>query len=260
MEKAKKDLASYREFLKIIPLDKYRETLKGVKWVEQDLYPGMLPLESIFRNYWHNQNFLDFESWFEQFWQELHSDPEKLKVLKEFKKYYFDKDDDGWFKLGFKARMYRTWMSVLTQIDFYYVFRYVCRKMGKEISFEANAELDRKGIDMRIGGVDFGISKVSQRKEARSASGAQRRLIIVPYAVFNIGEFIRKAGSPRVTPASRRAYRKSVEAFHKYFVYLDNGFVVFGENYAEMIVDNINNTEGLIKAIKIMGKELSGEE
>ena len=51
------------------------------------MYPEMLPLESIFRNYWHNQNFLDFESWYEQFWQELHADPIKLKAVKRFKKY-----------------------------------------------------------------------------------------------------------------------------------------------------------------------------
>ncbi|MBT9139008.1 MAG: hypothetical protein DDT31_01588 [Syntrophomonadaceae bacterium] len=258
MEKTESNLNSFRAFLGSIPLAEYRETLKNVKWVEQDLYPAMLPLASIFKNYWETQNFLDFESWFEQFWEELHSGPTSLSALKEFKKYYFDKNNDGWFKLGFKARMYRTWVSVLTQIDFYYAFQYVCAKRQKAIAFEANAELDRKGIDLIIGELEFGISKVSQRKEARSA-GSKTKLIVLPYAVFNIGDFMRKSHSPRVSPANRIAYHNSVEAFNKYFIQLKNGFVVFGENYVNQLVDNIDNPEELIDAIGQIGKDLAGE-
>ena len=36
MLEAKKVLDSYRQFLQGIPLEKYRETLKDIKWVEQD--------------------------------------------------------------------------------------------------------------------------------------------------------------------------------------------------------------------------------
>ncbi len=257
MEVEKKALNFYRAFLQSIPLAEYRETLKDVKWVEQDLYPEMLPLASIFRNYWHNQNFLDFGSWFDQFWNELHSNPLSVSAIKDFKKYYFDKDNDGWFRLGFKARMYRTWVSLLTQIDFYYVLSYVIAKRGYRITFEANAVLDQKGIDLRIGGLDFGISKVSQRKEARS--GGSKRLIVLPYAVFNIKDFTRKSMSSRVTPASRMAYKKSVEAFNNYFIQLDNGFVVFKEDYVIPIIENIDNPEGIKAAIKKIGEELSGE-
>jgi len=257
MEKEREALDSYRAFLQSIPLAKYRETLKDVKWVEQDLYPEMLPLASIYRNYWHNQNFLDFESWFEQFWNELHSNPLSLAAVKSFKKYYFDKDNDGWFKLGFKARMYRTWVSVLTQIDFYYVFKYVCAKKGYDITFEANATLDRKGIDLRIGELDFGISKVSQRKEARS--GGSGRVIVLPYAVFDISDFSRKSNSARVSPASRMAYRKSIEAFNKYFIQLSNGFVVFKEEYIIPIIENIRNPDSIKASVKKIGEELSGE-
>jgi len=32
-----KDFKKYRDFLATIPLDKYREELKDIKWVEQDL-------------------------------------------------------------------------------------------------------------------------------------------------------------------------------------------------------------------------------
>lgn len=258
MNKPEEALNSYRTFLESIPLKRYREELKDVKWVEQDLYSEMLPLASIFSNYWEAQNFLDFESWFEQFWEELYSNCQSLVALKNFKKYYFDKDDNGWFKLGFKARMYRTWVSVLTQVDFYYVFVYVCIRQKKEINFEANAELDKKGIDLRIGELDFGISKISQRKEARS-SGSKKKLILLPYTVFNIDEFLRLSKSSRVSPENRIAYKKSAEAFNKYFIRLSNGFVVFGEQYVEIIVKNITNRQAVIEAVRSMGKELSGE-
>lgn len=59
--KSNDSLRKYREFLESIPLVKYREELKSVKWVEQDLPKEMLPLASIFRYYWEERNFLIFE-------------------------------------------------------------------------------------------------------------------------------------------------------------------------------------------------------
>lgn len=257
MSKEQRALDSYRSFLEGLPIVAY-EKYKAIKWVEQDLPREMLPLASIFRNYWLTQNYLDFESWFKLFWKELDSEPLSREAMRQFKNYHFDGADDVWFKRGFRGRMYRTWMSVLTQIDFYYIFHYVCAKKKKGISFEATAELDRKGIDLRVGELDFGISKISQRKEAR-ASGSKKKLILLPYAVYNVSEFIRLSNSSRVSPANRIGYRKSVEAFNKYFIQLSNGFVVFGEQYVDMIVRNIDNPQALIKAIGDMGKELSGE-
>jgi len=49
------DLAKYRKFLENIPLDKYREELINVKWVEQDLPKEILPLASIFKHCWENR-------------------------------------------------------------------------------------------------------------------------------------------------------------------------------------------------------------
>ncbi len=103
-----KDLERYRKFLETIPLYKYREELKDIKWVEQDLPREMLPMASMFKYYWEARNLLKFEEWFEIFWRELNTDPKSKETLRQFKKYYFDKDNDGWFKKGFKARMYRT--------------------------------------------------------------------------------------------------------------------------------------------------------
>ena len=252
-------LNSYRKFLESIPLDKFRDKFKDVKWVEQDLYKELLPQSSIFRHYWHEQNFLDFESWFEDFWTELNSNAASKTALKDFKKYYFDKDNDGWFKLGFKARMYRTWTAVLTQLDFCYMFAYVCEKKGKKVTLEANAELDISGIDLRVGDIDFEVGKLTQRKEARSAAITRRNRIRIPYAVFNVDEYERKSHSSRVSPTSRASYRNALQAFHKYFLILKNGFVVFSEYYVDQVVSNLSNPEKLKTKVEKLLTELSGE-
>ena len=259
MKKASYALHQYREFLESINLREYREKLKRIKWVEHDLPREIRPQASIFRHYWDEQNFLDFESWFEDFWQELHSNPTSFAVLKYFKKYYFDKNNDGWFKLGFMARMYRTWTAVLTQLDFCYMFAYVCHKRAKSVNLKCNADLDYKGIDLRVGDMDFEVSKITERKEARSAQTARRNRIRIPYAVFNVSEYERKSLSSRVSPVNRKKYHNALQAFQKYFFILSNGFVVFGEEYVDQIVMNLDNAEKLKEIISMLLLELSGE-
>jgi len=252
-------LNSYRKFLESIPLDEFRDKFKNVKWVEQDLPRELLPQWLIFHCYWDTQNFLDFEPWFEELWQALHSNPTSAAVLKDFKKYHFDKNNDGWFKLGFKARMYRTWTAVLTQLDFCYMFAYVCHKQGKGVDLEANAELDISGVDLRVGNIDFQVGKITQRKEARSAAVERRNRIQIPYAVFNVDEYKRKSLSSRVSPSSRIAYGNALRAFNKYFVLLKNRFVVFSEHYVEQVVRNLDDPDKLKTTIKRLLAELSGE-
>lgn len=251
-------LREYRQFLESIPLVEYREKFKDVKWVEQDLCPELLPLTSIFTNYWDKQRFISFERWFDEFWKELHLNSTSADALRKFKKYYFDKDNNGWFKKGFKARMYRTWVSVLTQLDFCYVAAYVSDKQGKDIRLECNAELDRKGIDVRIGELNFQIAKISQRKEARPGTG-RKKIITIPYPVYDISEYERKSRSSRVKQENQIKYRNALIAFNRYFVSLKNGFVVFGERYADLVVNHLDNVDILRAKIDKLALELSGE-
>lgn len=223
----------------------------------------MLPLALIFEYYWETRKFLDFDSWFECFWEQLHSNEESLHALKDFKKYHFDKDDDGWFKKGFKARMYRTWVSLLTQLDFCYILAYVAAKQNKVLTLVCNAELDKKGIDLRIGDIGFQVAKVSQRKEARAATKTKKKggieVISIPYPVYDMEDIKRKTESRRVRPENREAYKRTLKSFYKYCNILDNGFVIFGENYIASIVENIDNVNELKKVVGQIALELSGE-
>ncbi|MFQ3675691.1 MAG: TaqI family restriction endonuclease [Endomicrobiia bacterium] len=256
MSNPKKNLEQYRKFLETIPLANYREELKNIKWVEQDLPKEILPLASIFKYYWEEKKFLSFDDWFENFWKELNSNPVSANVLKKFKKYYFDKNGNGWFKKGFRARMYRTWISILTQLDFCYVFEYVCSKTGKNLQLECNAELDAKGIDAKVNNVGFQIAKISQRKEARTVGG-KKNIITIPYAVFNLEEFQQRLTSPRVK--DKTDYQKALDSFNKYFRCLKNGFIVFKEDYIIPIIANITNIEKVKEVVNKILLELAGE-
>jgi hypothetical protein len=154
--------------------------------------------------------------------------------------------------------MYRTWISVLTQLDFCYVFEYVCAIKGINLQLECSAELDEKGIDARVNDIGFQVAKISQRKEARSG-GTKKTIITIPYPVFNIEEIKRKIISNRVKEENKIRYQKILEAFNRYFIQLKNGFIVFGEKYIEEIVNNINDIEKVREAVNKIWKELSGE-
>lgn len=178
------NLKKFREFLETIPLEKYREEFKDIKWVEQDLPDALLPIDSIFKYYWKDKNFLSFEKWFEIFWEEILNSAERKEALEKFKKYYFDRsiDQNNWFKRGFKARIYRTWVSVLTQLDFCYMFEYVNSKLNKNLIIDCNAELDLKGIDAKVNDVEFQVKKISHRKEAMR--GLSKRKILFKFRML----------------------------------------------------------------------------
>lgn len=259
------NLKKYRKFLEGIPLDKYRLEFKNVKWVEQDLHQLILPLASIFENYWEKQNYLNFEEWFNDFWCELSQNQSKAKKFTDLKelvrahrKFYEDIVNNNLDKrvfLGFKARMNRTWISVLTQLDFCYMFAYMCNKLCRNIPLECNAELDMKGVDAKVGKIEFQVAKMSERKEARG----KKRKLTIPYPVFEIDELERKSESPRVLAGNREKYKKMLKAFSKYFVLLKNGFVVFSEDYLKLIIKNIESIEKLREVVKQISLALSGE-
>ncbi|HGJ63971.1 TPA: TaqI family restriction endonuclease [bacterium] len=254
----------YRQFLGNIPLSKYRDELKDIKWVEQDLVPSLYPLKSIYKNYWETQNFLNFENWFAEFWDEINSSQkQKLNDLKELvrahRKFYEDKingDLENKILLGFKARMYRTWVSVLTQLDFCYLFEFICTREGKNLRIECNADLDSKGIDARVNNIGFQIAKISQRKEALKIV-RKSRVVTIPYAVFDVKEFQRLSLSPRVRDQS--GYQKALSSFNKYFLQLNNGFVVFKEDYLKLIIDNITDIGKVKSVIENISLELAGK-
>lgn len=108
---------------------------------------------------------------------------------------------------------------MLTQLDFCYLFEYLCAKENKKLILECNAYLDAKGIDAKVNDIEFQIAKITHSKEARSAS--RRKVLIIPYPVFDVEDLKRRINSPRVKEEKKTHYQKLLKAFSKYFTRLD---------------------------------------
>ncbi|NPA32531.1 MAG: TaqI family restriction endonuclease [Aquificae bacterium] len=230
-----KGLKEFEEFLKGIDLKKY-EDLRKIKTVEQDLPKPLNPLPLLYGYYWEKRDFIDFDEFFNKYWKQ---NPE---ALMEFIERYFYGCSLQFVKEGLRARIFRTWVSVLTQFHFQYVWEEYFPE-----PLEANPELDMKGIDTLVsfGEMKVGvqIKKISYRKEAseRKFTKRQRKyvdmLVEVPYLVVKKEELFKK------TKSGREDTKKRAETllgfFEKNFKVLGNGFIVFKRGYVEIVRERI---------------------
>jgi hypothetical protein len=254
----------FRNFLKTIPLNRYRERFKELKYVEQDLPEDVVDvmLKSLYENYWEKKTFLPFDKWFEEVWNRVI----KLNAFKEFIWNYWhmrlgmNKDWDEWFKEGFKARLYRTWTAVLTQFDFSYTIACVLEEEKLEIPISASSELNKKGIDIRLNireaHIDFQVYKISERKEAKGKT--RGGIIGIPYPVTSRNELNRKIKSPRTK--KKEVYKNVLRIFDKYYEELENGFIVFKKELAKEILRRISSGEDVSEFIEGLDKCLKGQQ
>ena len=231
----KKELSAFEQFLESIPLDRYREELMPVKTVEQDLPPDLNPLPAIYEAFWVEKpaSFPDYEEFFDRWWKE------HLEPLDTFIRRYFWGCSHEFVFLGFKARLYRTLISVLTQFHFGYSWRAYCA-----LPLEASAELDMRGIDglVHCGDVTVAlqIKKETYRPEARGPGRFTRRreradwLLEVPYTIALADELQLRGEKAR---RSDTRYRYGLLTFlaGRMQRRLSNGFVVFQPEYPILI-------------------------
>ena len=242
----KADLKKFEDFLRNIDIQKYAH-LRQIKTVEQDLPRELLPLEIYYRYYWDTTDFKDYDEIFKIYWNE------KLKpYIYEFIKKYFYGCSLQFVEEGFKARLYRIWMSILTQFHFQYLWNALFDE--KLIS---SAELDMLGIDatVKLNNVKIGIQvkKVSYRREASDRRFTRRQqthadiVVEVPYLVIDIDELKRKLKNPRVRESTKVKCQNALDIFNKNFIKLDNGFVIFRGEYLKhikkIILEKIKITE-----------------
>jgi hypothetical protein len=242
----------FRAFLKTIDLDKYRMLFKDKKYVEQNIPKSVVRemLKSLYEYYWINKQFLSFDDWFNVIWSKV----TKLKKFKDFIWRYWhmnlgkDKGWDEWFKVGFKARLYRTWTAILTQFDFMYTFACVLEEKGMKMSISASAELNVKGVDLRLrvkdSPIDFQVSKVSKRREARGKT--RKGVIVIPYPVVSRRSL---ADRPNI-----------LNIFDKYYEELENGFIVFKKELAEEVLNRVLRGEDVSRFAGKLAKCLVGEK
>jgi len=170
-----------------------------------------------------------------------------LQDIKKFKQKYFGGCTDDFVKLGFKARLYRTWISILTQFHFLYLWNSLFRE-----KVYASAEMDMEGIDGRVivdnNIFDLQVKKISYRKEVgirRFTRGKRGNTYIfeILYIVYDPKELNRKYMRARESE-SRERYRIMMEFFNRYLLRFENGFIVFKKEYAQRVYELMRNKLG----------------
>lgn len=241
----KEVLEKFEAFLATIPLGDYRKELEPVKTVEQDLPKELNPLPAIYASYWVTEpvDFPDYETFFRTWWTE------HLRPLDAFIRKYFWGCSYEFVYLGFKARIYRTLISVLTQFHFAYSWLTHC-----ELPLEASAELDMAGVDALVQCGDkkiaLQVKKETYRAEARERGRFARRKVFVdftvevPYTIVPPDEWQKRIQKARKDERIEqyKIFAWLAEHFQRW---LPNDFVVFQPDYPlfveRMIKDRVKS-------------------
>jgi len=132
-------LNKFENFLESVDLKGYREKYSRIKIVEMDLSKDIQAIELLYKIYWEVKTLLSFDNFYESYLKDKTMQLEKFRLKSTMCK--------DCFYRGLKARIYRTWAGLITQIHAGYVAESVFGKGSVSMS----AKLDSQGADMRVG-------------------------------------------------------------------------------------------------------------
>lgn len=216
MDRTKQRLDQFESFLTSINLRGYRAKYSHIKLVELDLPREIQPLKHIYDFYWQRkQDFFRYEDFYEKYCCFLQRPLEKFRKKAEF-------SEDTFYR-GLPARMYRTWASLLTQIQ----AGYLLETLYGEGSVTMAAELDWKGIDIQLRYKEkfcfIQIKKESLSREVRAPRPITKRKQRITEVIYEV------PGCEPQTPTGResRPFQRWKKKWEKKLKRLDNGFIVF---------------------------------
>jgi hypothetical protein len=131
-------LEKFEKFLKTVDLQGYRKKYSQVKIVEMDLPKEIQAIELLYKVYWNEKNFLTFENFYARYLKEKRARLEKFRLKSTM--------CEDCFYRGLKARIYRTWAGLITQIH----AGYVAESVFGNGTVSMSAELDSQGADIRV--------------------------------------------------------------------------------------------------------------
>lgn len=213
------ELVKFNTFLESVDLKAYRAKYRPIKLVEMDLPKNIQALDMLYKVYWDERRMVDYETFYEEYLASKKDEIEAFRV-----KITMCEDD---FYRGLRARIYRTWASIITQIQ----AGYVAKDVFEEGSVNMSALLDHQGADFQVKykkeTLNYQVKKKTFSGEVRKGKGGSKNKIA--------GEFIdlsyevpsdiyfespkKKNGDFRL-PYLRFNENKTLER-------LKNGFVVF---------------------------------
>ena len=211
------DLEKMNTFLESIDLKKYRKKYSHIKLVELDLDRNIQALHHLYDEYWTKRdNFPSYDEFYVKYSADLE---DKLEAFRLNKMFSYDT-----FHLGLPARIYRTWASLLTQIQ----GGYVAEELYGRGNVQMSEPLDRKGIDIQIldGNETFNIQikKESMSREVRAPRQMTRyneEIIVVSYEVPGCDPITKKTRQPA------RPFQRWSDKWRGKLCRLDNGFIIF---------------------------------
>ena len=217
MPESDKSLKEFEKFLASINLNLYRNTYRPIKIVKMDLDRNIQALDIIYDLYWDKKEFLDFDDFYlkykERYIAELEQFRQKIQMC------------ESCYYKGLPARIYRTWASLITQIQAGYLAEVV---FGAG-SVTMNTALDRKGIDIQVNykshTINYQVKKDSQSREVRQGKKIKQTDLIIEDLPYNVPpNYVFE--NPRKRDGE---YRKPYLEFNKNkrLKRLKNGFVIF---------------------------------
>ena len=210
------ELKKFNKFLSGIDLVAYRNKYSKIKLVELDLPKNIQAIRLLYDCYWDNFNLLDYDAFYSLYLKQLSKELESFRKEQMFSKETFYR--------GLPARIYRTWASLLTQIQ----AGYVAKSMYPKV--EMSADLDYKGIDIRIfidqqkaEYINIQIKKESVSREVRQSwknIRNQEEITNIHYEVIRHAP-LTKTGKICVP------YQRWEKKWQNKLKKLDNGFIIF---------------------------------
>lgn len=210
-------LEKFDKFLKTVNLKGYRKKYSHIKIVEMDLSKDIQAIELLYKVYWDEKKFISFDNFYERYLKEKEEAIERFKIKTTMCNDCFDR--------GLKARIYRTWAGLITQIHAGYIAESVFGKGTVSMS----EELDHQGADIRVEYkkyfLNYQVKKTSysgvmSRKPLPRKNKLKGKPIDIKYEVPScLSDPKTKKGEFR-KPYLRFLEDKRTKAF-------ENGFVVF---------------------------------
>ena len=220
-------LTQFNDFLRSIDIDIYREKYSHIKLVELDFPENIRAISRLYEEYWERRkNYPDFDLFYRGYEYRIKDELEQFRMQKEFSKETFYR--------GLPARIYRTWASLLTQIE----CGYVAEELYGQGRVQMNSDLDYSGIDIRVkrndkSPLNIQIKKDTLSREVRVPRPITKRnvqIVLIEYAVPGCGPTTPTGKESIPFQRWSRKWRNKLER-------LDNGFIIFLPD----ILDSIEN-------------------
>ena len=213
----------------MVGLQAYRAKYVSIKIVEMNLPKKIQAIELLYRVYWDEKKFIDFEEFYAIY------EKEKEEELLDFQK------KTGMcvqcFSKGIRARTYRTWAGLITQIHAGYVAEQVFGsgtvKMSEELDHQdADIQIYYKGVT-----INYDVKKIANAGVMGRGHTPKRSIpgekISIRYEVPNLDIVLhpkKKRGE-----GFKKAYTDFSDKYlkTKMLAVFPNGFVVFTSHIFE---------------------------